>query len=363
MRGPNLVDNIFKHQLHPLLSTLHSPKTQNASIMFSNNPNGNGTKTHVNRWALYEDKTDATQTRYYWTLNTVGLSPDPAPERYYWTPFTKDLDQSQIPGGGAFFSKTRWDGLMRLNGQKHGLSREVDPTVLDARDCYGRPVSVSLGNKIPSVATVRAWFKDGQNFSPYAVKCLEEAKGNMDANWDWQWGTDDDNYMYFTFDTQTPYAPFQDKYVKLRRKDYLLLGSGSGKDSPSEAYIPFPAIDGMRRGLANLREVRRFGIRTETGQARWLQVGTNADVTAGEWGKRYDRATKTPEQEGGWNRRIDPEIKLWIVPNGNKWKAETLRQIFQKVKQEKRCKQEFEIVDNPPQGTYHVNSNTPPFST
>lgn len=151
---------------------------------------------------------------------------------------------------------------------------------------------------------------------------------------------------YVTFDTASS-ADQNERYVKIRDKDVKLMVTKGGRDQPEEIYMKSTLIEGLIAGNNDL-DGYRFEIRTADGSGRIFEMDSQVCVKTAEWTLRRDRAINRTDTNGGWNRMINSELKLYLVPVSPQWEDDFVK-IVEDVMTEgasnsTRCLQTVEVL-------------------
>lgn len=150
------------------------------------------------------------------------------------------------------------------------------------------------------------------------------------------------------------FYPTSEKYIKLRKADYLLIGA-SGLNAPDAVFISMLAMELLLAGEYTWPQgsTKMLDVRTETGSLTWIQCAPGTDVTSRtNWVTWERRATSKIETEGAWSRHINPELKLYIWPHSSRIKPDELKKIFTTVFEKKTTKQTFQMLQNRPSTDY-----------
>lgn len=249
-----------------------------------------------------DDRTDQNgnpkqRTTYYWVLNTSLRAP---PEistsnlpRYY--PFSR---VASPPLAGVFCIPENYVTVYELNDPPTRFP-DVGLNIQNARDLDGNQISVIVQDLTEFQAMRR--------------------KGNAECNFDVALhGLNNPNITYqynrlskyFIFDHVK--LPLDAQYVKLCDKDVALMCTGGGRNQPDEIFMTRELVEWFASNDGGNR--LRFTIRVGDGTERLFEMDSHVSVTQAVWQKRLNRAINSIE--GGWNRMINPVLKLYLVPLG-----------------------------------------------
>lgn len=255
------------------------------------------------------------RTTYYWKLqNPGGFSIT----RYYPARFSGDLDWCFIP-------KHYWDILKTTPN----IKSSNDWWIEDARKCNGDIRTVQRG-----IAEIMQKLRDGQEcFSTMGKENKFFITGPDHVN------TSDGRFV--TFDKETPPAKL---YVRLRDKDVRAMTLGDHRSQPEEIYIDRTQIE----RYADDKEYSgmRFEIRTGDGVGCYFQMIRKVCLTANEWTARRNRAINSLDKDGGWNRMINPKLKLFLVPVSPEFNLQQILDLIPVIwtKKYPKCEQTWEVL-------------------
>lgn len=272
------------------------------------------------------DGTVKEKKKYYWKINNPGEIYLP---RYF---------------------PVRLDGVWYFLPQRYWYSRDdksfkpfyAKTTITGARTPDGHTVELYAGNK----GEVIALLVKGQRNFPAGEKGQEGGLGAGGVVGEYTSGIGRDNEHYVTFDKESG-VDQNDRYVRIRDNDVKLMLTEGGRDQPDEIYMKSTLIEGLIAGNKDLNR-HRFEIRTIDGSGRIFEMDPKLCITTAEWTLRRDRAINSTDTKGGWNRMINPQLKLYLVPVSPQWEDDFVK-IVEDVMTEgasnsTRCLQTVEVL-------------------
>lgn len=262
------------------------------------------------RWNVTEEKVTDTQidknnnpkprTTYYWVLNPN--IPDP-PEiagsdlRYY----PLFCSPTRYPEGGVFYIPEN-HVINYDQGNPYHPFPDVPLNIYNARDLDGNIKSIMVAN-LADFRTMREKGKLKCNFAVLSHRLL-----NLETIYEYLGGLHGEHiiFRHVKLDARA-------QYVKLCDKDVALMCTGGGRNQPDEIFMTRKAVEWFASNDGGTRQW--FRIRIGDGTEREFEMDSHVSVTREEWQKRLNRAINSID--GGWNRMINPVLKLYLVPLGD----------------------------------------------
>lgn len=291
----------------------------------------------------------------YWIVETKAIPVPPTPKKpvatekqtYYWK--LRDPGSVRIP---RFYpadfgkpDKPNWyflpERFWTNRNNQHFKPFSHGKVIENARQLSKSGArSVAAEN----MADVKSRLELGQINYPKNKKKVGAKKVNSPLT-----GPDHDDTShgrYLTFD-KAAIVDDNTLYVRIRDKDVGLMSTGGGRDQPEEIYMTCELIDrfvASKDGASGTR----FEIRTADGCGRIFEMDERVSITKAEWKARRERAINSIDKDGGWNRMINPDLKLYLVSVSPDW-AKTFTDIVKEVVAEgagitPRCLQAVEVL-------------------